>query len=62
MDRVKLFLINVDDIIVIVNDNVYIQQLIEKFHKVFTLKYLGDLTYFIGLEVTRIEAGFHLYQ
>lgn len=62
MDRVKLFLINVDDIIVIVNDNVYIQQLIEKFHKVFTLKDLGDLTYFRGLEVTRIEAGFHLYQ
>ena len=44
-------LIYVDDIILTGSDSAFIQQVVTKLNSVFSLKELGDLEYFLGIEV-----------
>jgi len=44
-------LVCVDDIIVTENNIVLIQTLIYRLNSIFSLKKLGDLDYFLGIEV-----------
>lgn len=48
-----IILIYVDDIQVIGNDFVFVQQLITKLYSVFSLKYLSEVHYFFGIEVSK---------
>lgn len=50
-------LVYVDDIIITGNSTALIQQITQKLHHVFALKQLGDLDYFLGLEVTKLPNG-----
>ncbi|KAL3651407.1 hypothetical protein CASFOL_004409 [Castilleja foliolosa] len=59
----KVFvLIYVDDILVTGNDESAIQRLIEKLKKHFTLKDLGEIHHFLGIEVKKTSVGMHLSQ
>lgn len=49
--------IYVDDIIITGSSTVLIQQITNKPHQVFSLKQLGDLDYFLGLEVKKFPNG-----
>ncbi|XP_062080773.1 uncharacterized mitochondrial protein AtMg00810-like [Humulus lupulus] len=40
----------------------FISQLVLDLHKDFSLKDLGDINYFLGIQVTHTSAGFHLCQ
>jgi hypothetical protein len=55
-------LIYVDDIIVTGNKLSVIQSLIVKLQQQFPLKDLGDLGFFLGIQVTRSPASLHLSQ
>jgi hypothetical protein len=44
-------LVYVDDIIITGNSSSFIQTITNKLHKVFALKQLGSLDYFLGIEV-----------
>lgn len=44
-----------DDIIITCNDEASVQQLIATLHTTFTLKYLGPLSYFLGIEVNALD-------
>lgn len=64
-DRDRVFvvlLIYVDDILVTDNDSMFITNLITWLNKVFSLKDLGDVSFFLGFEVTKIDNGLHLCQ
>nr|KYP62479.1 Retrovirus-related Pol polyprotein from transposon TNT 1-94 [Cajanus cajan] len=50
-------LIYVDDIIVTGNSHSLVQSFISKLNGVFALKQLGDLDYFLGIEVKRTNSG-----
>ncbi|WVZ26252.1 hypothetical protein V8G54_004796 [Vigna mungo] len=54
--------IHVDDIIITGNDDGQIQCVTDLLHSTFRVKNLGDLTYFLGLEVARNSKGIHLSQ
>lgn len=47
-------LVYVDDIIFIVGDDIEVQQLIFVLNNQFALKYLGLLTYFLGIEFIKL--------
>ncbi|WVY95772.1 hypothetical protein V8G54_027923 [Vigna mungo] len=55
-------LIYVDDILITGNDDGEIQHITDLLHSTFRIKNLGDLTYFLGLEVARNSKGIHLSQ
>jgi histone deacetylase 1/2 len=55
-------LINVDDIIVVSNADTAIDTLISNLGFEFAIKYLGELSYFLGIHVTKTENGLHLHQ
>lgn len=55
-DKVYL-LVYVDDIIVTCSSIPLIQKLVQKLHKDFALKQLGDLDYFLGIQVQRLQDG-----
>ena len=57
-----MVLIYVDDIIVIGNNNAELQEFIGRLNKVFSLKDLGDLHYFLGIEMFRDSTGIYLNQ
>uniref|UniRef100_A0A803NSQ7 Uncharacterized protein n=1 Tax=Cannabis sativa TaxID=3483 RepID=A0A803NSQ7_CANSA len=57
-----LVLIYVDDIIVTGNDSKRVKQFIDELNKRFTLKDLGPLHFFLGIEVYRDETGIYLTQ
>ncbi|KAL5567292.1 hypothetical protein UlMin_030456 [Ulmus minor] len=57
-----MMLIYVNDIIVMRNDLEKLNQFISKLNKSFALKDLGDLHYFLGIEVYRDEIGMYLTQ
>lgn len=59
---VIIFLIYVDDILVIGNNKSLIQTMISKLNNVFYLKDLGDMSLFLGLEVAKVVYGLHLSQ
>lgn len=44
------------------NNNVFIQHIISKVNTVFTLKYLGELSFFLGIQVTMTSDALHLNQ
>lgn len=52
--------IYVDGMLIIDNNSELIQQFIKRLNSVCSLKDLGDLSYFLGIEVTKIGDGLHL--
>lgn len=56
-----LFFVYVDNIIVTMGDSSMIQNLIHFLNKNFALKDLGDLSYFLGIQVTRSVDSFHSF-
>ncbi|KAH9689176.1 retrovirus-related pol polyprotein from transposon RE1 [Citrus sinensis] len=57
-----LVLVYVDDIIVTGSDSTQIQQVITNLQTTFALKDLGELHYFLGIQVTKTATGLHLSQ
>lgn len=57
-----IVLIYVDDILVTRPDSNLLEYFIDKLSKVFALKDLGLVTYFLGIEVCYIDHGLHLSQ
>lgn len=55
-------LIYVDDILLTGSDCAYIQSLIEDLNSQFSLKDLGELNFFLGIEVHKSEHGLYLCQ
>lgn len=60
--RYLFMLIYVDDIIITGNSESAIVNLIANLSRRFSLKDMGDLSYFLGIEVLRTKQGFHLSQ
>jgi len=54
---VVYMLVYVDDIIVTGNNHTFIKSLVSKLHSEFSLKDLGDLDYFLGIEVSSQPNG-----
>ena len=52
---VVIVLIYVDDVIVTESNNIKIEQLVQDLSSTFALKDLGQLNFFLGIEVTRNE-------
>ena len=61
-DTYLFVLIYVDDIIITGNSDEKIRGLINTLSARFSLKDLGDLSYFLGIEVLRTQHGIHLSQ
>lgn len=57
-----VFLIYMDDIVVIEKNTSLVQSMINMFNEVFIMKDLGNLNFFLGIEVIRISEMFHLCQ
>uniref|UniRef100_A0A803PYD1 Retrovirus-related Pol polyprotein from transposon RE1 n=1 Tax=Cannabis sativa TaxID=3483 RepID=A0A803PYD1_CANSA len=57
-----MLLVYVDDIIVTGNNSEVLNSFIDRLNKMFSLKYLGTLHYFLGVEVFRDSTGIHLSQ
>ncbi|WVZ08184.1 hypothetical protein V8G54_021530 [Vigna mungo] len=57
-----VILIYVDDIVLLGNNATEIQHIITSLENLFHIKNLGDLTYFLGLEVSKNSSGIHLSQ
>lgn len=55
-------LVYVDDILVTGTSAVLIQQVIESLAAKFSIKYLGQLGYFLGIETIRTPQGLHIMQ
>lgn len=55
-------LVYVDDILISGSSTTEIQQLITQLNATFSLKELGELNYFLGIEVLQNSTGFHLSQ
>ncbi|KAH9703475.1 retrovirus-related pol polyprotein from transposon RE1 [Citrus sinensis] len=60
--HILLVLVYVDDIIVTGSSYQLVQQMILNMQKTFTLKDLGELNYFLGIEVSKTSNGFYLSQ
>ncbi|KAL8127142.1 hypothetical protein AgCh_014167 [Apium graveolens] len=54
---ITLILIYIDDLLICGNCNHSIESLKTMFSQVFNMKDLGDVTYFLGLEISRSESG-----
>lgn len=61
-DHILFCLVYVDDIIITRSSTVLIQSFISALSNRFSLKDPTDLTYFLGIEATRISQGLHLMQ
>jgi len=61
-NSMTIALVYVDDIILARNDVVEIEKLTHLLNETFKIKNLGDLTYFLGLEVARNKTRIHLCQ
>lgn len=57
-----LVLVYVDNIIVIGSSSAKVQQVIQDMQKTFALKDLGELNYFLGIEVSKLQNVIHLSQ
>lgn len=55
-------LVYVDDIVVTGNNTNRVNRMIQNLAKTFSLKDMGDLSYFLGIEVVRSSSGLHLSQ
>ncbi|XP_014496773.1 uncharacterized protein LOC106758354 [Vigna radiata var. radiata] len=60
--HITAILIYVDDIVLVGNNATEIQNIINSLDSLFHIKNLGDLTYFLGLEVAWNISGIHLSQ
>lgn len=60
--HVILVLVYIDDIILTGSNPQLIQQVIQDMHHTFALKDLGDLNYFLGIEVVKSATGLYLSQ
>ena len=56
-EKITAFLVYVDDIVLIGNNLAEINQITTLLHRI---KNLGNLTYFLGLEIARNNTGIHL--
>ncbi|KAK1432520.1 hypothetical protein QVD17_09417 [Tagetes erecta] len=61
-DHIMYLLVYVDDLILTGNDEVVIQSFISHLHREFAIKDLGNLNYFLGLEVVHMDTGLFLTQ
>jgi histone deacetylase 1/2 len=61
-DHTTFLLIYVDDIIITGSDNKFLEAFISQLNLVFSLKDLGNLHYFLGIEVHRDSSGMYLKQ
>lgn len=61
-DVCLLVLIYVDDLIITGSSSIHIQQIITYLQSQFTVKDLGDLSFFLGVEVGRCKEGLFLSQ
>ena len=59
---IVILLVYVDDIVITGNDSLLIAQLQQHLQESFHMKNLGNLTYFLGLEVHRDSSGIFLHQ
>ncbi|KAL4573020.1 hypothetical protein LXL04_019813 [Taraxacum kok-saghyz] len=55
-------LVYVDDLIVTGTDDSILSQFIQKLHTMFSLRDMGDLHYFLGLQIQKTKAGLTLSQ
>lgn len=55
-----ILLVYVDDILITGNNDVFLQHLIVALKKLFTMKDLGCLNYFLGIEAVTIRARSHI--
>jgi hypothetical protein len=60
--KITILAVYVDDIIITRDDQEEIKRLKECLSKEFEVKYLGNLKYFLGLEVARTKKGISLCQ
>ncbi|XP_056690349.1 uncharacterized mitochondrial protein AtMg00810-like [Spinacia oleracea] len=60
--KMCIVLVYVDDLLITENDEEYIQRLKIELDREFTVKDLGEMRYFLGLEVSRTEKGTLLNQ
>jgi len=61
-NHITTLLVYVDDIVLTGNNAEEIKHITNLLHQHFQIKNLGDLTFFLGLEVARNSAGIHLSQ
>jgi Reverse transcriptase (RNA-dependent DNA polymerase) len=61
-DHTTMLLIYVDDILITGNNPSHVNQCISHLQTAFSLKDLGPLSYFLGIEVRQIALGLHLNQ
>ncbi|WOH07734.1 hypothetical protein DCAR_0727167 [Daucus carota subsp. sativus] len=61
-DLLIIILIYVDDILITGNNPKYVADFIAHLGKLFSLKDLGPLNYFLGVEATRCDGGLYLTQ
>lgn len=61
-NHITALLVYVDDIVLTGNNAEEIKHITTLLHQHFQIKNLGDLTFFLGLEVARNSAGIHLSQ
>jgi hypothetical protein len=57
-----IFLVYVDDIIVVSSDAAAVDKLLDKLRSDFALKDLGSLNYFLGIKVSTLSSGLLLTQ
>ena len=58
----EILLLYVDDMIITASSSALLRRIIAKLHAEFALKDMGNLHFFLGVEVTRSASGFHLSQ
>lgn len=61
-DKLCIVLVYVDDLLVTWNDEESIQDLNRRLHETFTIKDLGGLRYFLGIEIARNDKGTDISQ
>lgn len=57
-----ILLVYVDDIVIISNNTVALTKLLMDFNRLFAMKDLGPLNYFLGIEVHRAPSNMYLTQ
>ena len=62
MNHTTFFLIYVDNMLVIGSNPCVVQRLISQLNRIFSLKDLGEINYFLGIQVKHPTEGLHLSQ